>query len=225
MKTVNLKKKVNLRSFIIVAVLLLSTAFVSCEKENDDYIPSTTNEVETKSAKALKKSGNTITEVAISLATAAENAEFTQLVAALSYVSEYYEDENGMGLDLVSFFDETDQYTVFAPTDEAFQALYGNEALESLLGYPVTGIMDIPVGIVKDVLLYHVTDGRRAANSMVPKNNIRTIETLLGASFSVDNNGKIWAIGNEATITAGNAVSASNGIIHIIDNVILPIEL
>ncbi|WP_297099445.1 fasciclin domain-containing protein [uncultured Draconibacterium sp.] len=225
MKTVNLKNMLNLRSLAIAAAIIVSMAFVSCEKENDDYISNSSEEVELKSSKAVKKSGSTITETAIALATANEGAEFTQLVAALSYVSEYYEDENGMGLDLVAFFNGTDQYTVFAPTDAAFQALYDNADLENLLGYPVTGIMDIPVGIVKDVLLYHVTEGRRAANSVVPKNSPRMIETLLGASFSVDNEGKIWAVGNEAMITGGNAVSASNGIVHVINAVILPIEL
>jgi len=225
MKTVNLRQIVNLRSLTLAVVVIFSLTFISCEKENDDFLPGSSADVELKSAKALKKSGSTITETAVSLATAEENAEFTQLVAALTYVSTYYEDENGMRLDLVSFFNGTDQYTVFAPTDSAFQMLYDSEDLETLLGYPVNGIMDIPVGIVKDVLLYHVTDGRRAANSVVPKNNARTIETLLGETFSVDNAGKIWAIGNEATIIGGNAVSASNGIIHVIDAVILPLSL
>lgn len=225
MKTVNWNKKVNLRSLTLAVLVIFSLSFVGCEKENDDFLPGASADVELKSAKAVKKSGSTITEAAVSMATAEENAEFTQLVAALSYVSTYYEDENGMGLDLVAFFNGTDQYTVFAPTDAAFQGLYDSEALEALLGYPVNGIMDIPVGIVKDVLLYHVTDGRRAANSVLPKNNVKTIETLLGETFSVDTEGKIWAIGNEATIIGGNAVSASNGIIHVIDAVILPLSL
>lgn len=225
MKTVNFKRMVSLRNLAIVAALMVSMAFVSCEKENDDYVPSPAGEADLKAGKALKKSGSTITSTAVALATAEENAEFTQLVAALAYVSEYYEDEDGNGLDLVSFFDGTDQYTVFAPTDSAFQALYDSTELESFLGYPVNGIMDIPVGTVKDVLLYHVTEGRRAANSVVPKNNVRTIETLLEATFTVNSDGKIMAIGNEATIVGGNAVSASNGIVHVINAVILPIEL
>ncbi|MFO7948241.1 MAG: hypothetical protein R6V19_15675, partial [Armatimonadota bacterium] len=41
---------------------------------------------------------------------------------------------------------------------------------------------------VFNVLLYHVTEGRRASNSVVPPVRPRTIETLLGESFSVDNN-------------------------------------
>jgi uncharacterized surface protein with fasciclin (FAS1) repeats len=113
------------------------------------------------------------------------------------------------------FMNGTDQYTVFAPTNDAFFALYG------ALG--ITGISDLPAELVRDVLFYHVTEGRRAANSVVPKNNTRTIETLLGETFSVNPQAMITAIGNTANITTPN-ISASNGIIHIIDAVILPIE-
>ena len=75
------------------------------------------------------------------------------------------------------------------------------------------------------VVSYHVTDGRRAANSVVPRNGFRTIETLLpGATFDVDSEGQIFAVGNTATIALPN-VSASNGIIHAIDAVILPVDL
>ena len=113
------------------------------------------------------------------------------------------------------FLNGTDQYTVFAPTDSAFFNLYN--ALN------VNEITDISSSLVLDVLLYHVTDGRRAANSVVPKKNARKIETLLGESFSVNSDLSIDAIGNSANITGAN-ISASNGIIHIIDAVILPIN-
>jgi uncharacterized surface protein with fasciclin (FAS1) repeats len=51
----------------------------------------------------------------------------------------------------------------------------------------------------------------------------RTITTLLGETFSVNSEGKIIAIGNSASIVKAD-ISASNGIIHVIDTVILPIE-
>jgi len=94
------------------------------------------------------------------------------LVSALVYV------DTELGSGLVNLFLEgTDQYTVFAPTDGAFEALY------DILG--VDGITEVDAQTVLNVLLYHVTDGRRAANSVVPKNSPRTIETLLeGATFS-----------------------------------------
>jgi len=145
-----------------------------------------------------------------SIAEIAIEAGFGELVGALVYVDE----ELDAGLvDL--FLNGTDQFTVFAPTDEAFQGLYG--ALD------IDGISDLPAELVLDVLLYHVVEGRRAANSVVPPVRPRTITTLLGATFSVDRNGVITDIaGQEAGIVAPN-ISASNGIIHVIDTVILPL--
>ncbi len=140
----------------------------------------------------------------------AVNAGFNELVEALVYV------DSELDTGLVDLFSNgTDQYTVFAPTDLAFQNLYA--ALN------VTDVTELPAPLVRDVLLYHVVEGRRAANSVVPKNNTRTINTLLGSSFSVTPSASINAIGNTANITTAN-ISASNGIIHVIDAVLLPID-
>ncbi len=140
----------------------------------------------------------------------AVNAGFNELVQALVYV------DSELDTGLVDLFaNGTDQHTVFAPTDQAFQNLY--TALN------VTDVTELPAPLVRDVLLYHVVKGRRAANSVVPKNGTRNISTLLGASFSVTPTASINAIGNTANITSAN-ISASNGIIHVIDAVLLPIE-
>lgn len=110
----------------------------------------------------------------------------------------------------------TDQYAVFVPTDAAFEALY------KALG--VSAITDVDAQTVLNVLLYHVTEGRRAASSVLPKSGTRSIETLLGSTFSVNKSGQITAVGNKANIVKAN-ISASNGIIHVIYAVILPITL
>jgi uncharacterized surface protein with fasciclin (FAS1) repeats len=146
-----------------------------------------------------------------SIAAIAIDAGFSELVGALVYVDE----ELDAGLvDL--FLNGTDQYTVFAPTDAAFEALYG------ALG--VAGITEVDPNLVLNVLLYHVVEGRRAADSVVPPVRPRTITTLLGATFTVDRNGVITDIaGQEVNIVAAN-ISASNGIIHVIDAVLLPLE-
>src|SRR5690606_18406079 len=101
-------------------------------------------------------------------------------------------------------------------TNEAFYELY--ETLK------VGGIEELPAELVLNVLLYHVTEGRRGSNSVVPPNRPRSIETLLGASFMVDRDANIIAIGNTANFENID-ISASNGIIHVIDSVLLPIEL
>ncbi len=143
---------------------------------------------------------------------------FTELVAALGYVDQ----ELDAGLvDL--FLNGTGQYTVFAPTDAAFEDLYA--LLSSVLGADIDEIRDVPAPIVLDVLLYHVTEGRRASNSVVPPRQERTITPLLGESFAVQTDGTIrdglTGLRADASIVTPD-VSASNGIIHAIDAVLVP---
>lgn len=161
-------------------------------------------------------SDQTIADIAV-------GAGFTELVGALVYVDA----ELGTGLlELVA--DGTDQYTVFAPTNEAFQELYG--LLSVVLGGSVGGITDLPAEIVLDVLLYHVVEGRRAANSVVPARGERTITPVLGETFGVRTNATIrdgltGVRASDATIQAAAGLanlSASNGIVHVIDHVIVP---
>lgn len=154
----------------------------------------------------------------LSIAAIAGAAGFSELVEALIYVDSNLDPSPG----LVTLFSEgTDQYTVFAPTNQAFKDLLCGGTCED------PDISVLPPELVLNVLLYHVTEGRRASNSVVPPNPRaadRVIETLLeGATFSVDTDLVITAIGNTANILAAD-ISASNGIIHVIDAVILPIE-
>jgi len=164
----------------------------------------------------------TIAEIVVESASAEEDAEFTLLLAALEYTG------------LTGVFTGEDQYTVFAPVDQAFLNLV--DALSADLDQdvldnegPFAAIDDLlGEGAVANVLLYHVTEGRRAANSVVPKNaraKDRKITTLLeGATFNVAFGGTITDIaGQEVGITTAD-LSASNGIVHVIDTVLLPLE-
>lgn len=204
MKNYNLK----FRNFTFAVALGLAIVFTSCSKE-DAVAPSSTN----PDTEMFKRGNGAPPPGEFSIAEIAINEGFDSLVVALSYVDA----ELNAGLvDL--FLNGTDQYTVFAPTNEAFAALLGND----------TGaqIADLPAELVLDVLFYHVTEGRRAANSVVPKNGMRKITTLLGEKFNVAPNLEITAIGNTANIDPDlNNISASNGIIHVIDAVILPVVL
>jgi len=157
---------------------------------------------------APKKGDDPIALIAI------ENVDFNELVDALLYVDE----ELNAGL-VNLFLSGKDQYTVFAPTDAAFMNLYS--ALDPNGG--IDSVRDLPADLVLNVLLYHVAEGRRAANSVVPKVNSKYIETLLGQSFSVNALGMITAGNSTANIVFESAnISASNGIIHVIDAVLLP---
>jgi uncharacterized surface protein with fasciclin (FAS1) repeats len=221
MKKLNLKRMLNLRSFALVGIFAIAVLAVSCDKA-DDLPEPMYQDVELKSGKpdgvpkGAPKIGNmTIADIVVA-STKADEAEFTLLLAALQYTG------------LTNVFTGGGQYTVFAPTDQAFinlvTALTPSFDADVLANEgPFAAIDDLLYeGAVKDVLLYHVAKGRRASNSVVPKNGERVIETLLGVTFSVKPNLMIEAIGNTATIIKPN-ISASNGIIHVIDTVLLPL--
>jgi len=160
------------------------------------------------------------------IAEIADAAGFDLLLAAVGYIA-----ETNPNSALVAGLLNNDQYTVFAPTDEAFGDLV--DAVAPLLDEdvladegPFAAIDDLlGPGTVEAVVSYHVTDGRRASNSVLPRRGERTISTLLpGATFSVNTGGAITAVGNSAQIVDAN-ISASNGVIHVIDAVILPVDL
>ena len=184
--------------------------FTSCSDANDDLDAlnaASENEI------TLKKSEDP------SIASIASSAGFTELIDALVYV-----DANVTpSPNLVELFSNgKDQFTVFAPTNDAFDRLF--------IELDAKGVTVTPQ-LVLNVLLYHVVEGRRGSNSVVPKNGEREMTTELnGATFKVKPGGMIEAIGNNAQInitTSGATfdISASNGIIHVIDEVILPINL
>ena len=189
-------------------------AFTACSNDDDmvsfDYMPESV-EVSEKPNAAPAPGDMTIAEIVVDAATDEEQPQFTLLLAALEYTG------------LTGVFTGGDQYTVFAPTDQAFI-----NTVVALGVSPETPFADIDAalgeGTVATILLYHVAEGRRAANSVVPKNGTRTITTLAGATFNVNPDLSIDAIGNSGNIISAN-ISASNGIIHVIDTVILPIEL
>jgi len=100
-------------------------------------------------------------------------------------------------------------FTVFAPTDEAFAALPAG-TIEALL--------EEPEGQLKDILLYHVLGARVLAADVTDG---LEAETLLGetVSFAVHGDGAVTI--NDARIISTD-IRAANGVIHVIDAVILP---
>jgi len=99
------------------------------------------------------------------------------------------------------------QLTVFAPTEEAFEAA----------GISVDSVADRDEAILADVLTYHVTPGRRSASSVV---NAPHVPTLNGQPIDVD----ATVLNDGQTEIVGTEIEASNGPIHVIDGVGLPDE-
>ena len=127
--------------------------------------------------------------------TAVANGSFTTLVAAVQAAG------------LVDTLKGAGPFTVFAPTDEAFKKLPAG-TVEALLKDPAK---------LKDILLYHVVAGKVMAADAAKLNSA---DTVLGKPIAIKVvDGKVMI--NDATVAAAD-VAASNGVIHVIDTVLLP---
>ncbi len=101
-------------------------------------------------------------------------------------------------------------FTVFAPTDDAFAAL-PNETIEALQN---------DTEALSQILLYHVADGKLMAEDVA---NLTNITTLQGSNITVNvtEDGRVFV--DDAEIIVAD-VEASNGVIHVIDAVLVPPE-
>jgi uncharacterized surface protein with fasciclin (FAS1) repeats len=111
------------------------------------------------------------------------------------------------------------QYTVFAPTDAAFvstfRAVLGNNALTEadVTAFIQSGGVDAALGdgALANILLFHVTNGRRTSTSVI---HAPGYQMLNGERLS-----------RAQLLDAGIAetdISASNGVVHVINSVLLP---
>ncbi len=108
---------------------------------------------------------------------------------------------------LVETLSSPGPFTVFAPTNAAF-AKIPQDQLNALLNDPAQ---------LKSVLLYHVVPGRVTAAQVT---GLTSATTVNGADLNVSTSGGMVMI-NDATVTQTN-INASNGIIHVIDTVLMP---
>ena len=107
-------------------------------------------------------------------------------------------------------------FTVFAPTDDAFAAL-PDGTIETLL--------EDPAGDLTDILTYHVVAGAVPAADVVGLDG-QQITTVNGAAITVGvaDDGSVTltdAAGNDVAVVATD-IQANNGVIHVIDAVLLP---
>jgi uncharacterized surface protein with fasciclin (FAS1) repeats len=128
--------------------------------------------------------------------TAVAAGDFTTLAAALE------------AADLIDTLKGPGPFTVFAPTDAAFAALPAG-TVEALLA-------DVP-GLT-DVLLYHVVAGDVRAADVVQLDEATTVQ---GSTIAIAVVGGQVRLNDTVTVTTTDIV-ASNGVIHVIDGVLLP---
>ena len=131
----------------------------------------------------------------------AEDEEFSTLLTALE------------AADLVEVFEDPKaKYTVFAPTNDAFAEIPEAD-LQALLDDPEA---------LSEVLTYHVVEGKIPSKKLDPE---QSVETLQGGEIQIevaDDGATITdGQGREATIVVTD-VKAKNGVIHVIDLVLLP---
>lgn len=129
--------------------------------------------------------------------TAAANSSFKTLATLLEKA------------DLVSALSGEGPFTVFAPTDEAFAKL-PKETVDSLLK-PENKAQ------LQAILKYHVVKGRIFSDAALKAGKATTLQ---GGEVTIKQDGKTAKV-NGATLTATD-LDASNGVIHVIDTVILP---
>lgn len=175
-----------LRFLKAMSLMMATSIFVmACSDSDNDYHP---------------PAGTPETSLNI-VATAEANGNFDTLVAAL----------NATGLD-ATLADESETFTVFAPTDDAFAAL-GEETINALLADPDT---------LSNILLYHVIGGQ-AVNAAGALAAVDTeVEMANGVTVALTETDGVLYI-NNAAVTMTDVV-ASNGVIHVIDKVIVPAD-
>lgn len=139
---------------------------------------------------ALTSSGQTVVEVVVN------SPDHTTLEAAV-IAAELADDLSGAG-----------PFTVFAPTDAAFEALPAGT---------VDALLADPTGDLASILLYHVVSAKALSTDL---SNGQEITTMLGEDVKV----KISDDGvfiNDAQVTVAD-IKADNGVVHVIDAVLLP---
>lgn len=178
------------------AALALTLAVGACSNDADDDATSgsdTTTMVADSTMTEADEVG-TIVDVAVA------NGSFTTLVAAVEAAG------------LVETLSGDGPFTVLAPTDEAF-----TDALSALDMTAEELLADTE--LLTSVLTYHVISGE-VPSSTVATMDGESVETVNGAEVTISVDGDTVMV-NDATVTAVD-VDASNGLIHVIDTVLLP---
>ena len=191
-----------------IAAGLLLTA-VACSSDSDSSSDSTTTTANptTTAGPSTTAAGQpgTIVEVAT------QAGDFSTLVALVGQAG-LAETLSGEG-----------PFTVFAPTDEAFEAA----AAELGVSFEALGeYLAANPEVLTQILTYHVVSGEVPAATVLTLDG-QSVETVEGASFTVNVDGATDAVtltdavGREIKVIDVN-VEASNGLIHIVDKVMLP---
>jgi uncharacterized surface protein with fasciclin (FAS1) repeats len=184
-----------LKKSIIITTLVSMLVFAFAA-----FVPSTA------SARSMQNQATCTTSIVdVALAANAETGEFSTFIAALSAAR------------LVKTFDcregKTKMFTVFAPTDAAFAKLGLNKD-------NVGTAFD--KGTLRSILLYHVVKGQALyAADVVTRSEIRMWKSGT-VGVEVNDEGAFLLSSNDPSKIIATDIAADNGVIHVIDTVLLP---
>jgi uncharacterized surface protein with fasciclin (FAS1) repeats len=170
-------------------------ALTACGSDSNDAEEPATTEAAAEESATTEAAGDDV-EAGNIVDVAVGAGTFNTLVAAVT------------AADLAETLSGEGPFTVFAPTDDAFAAL--PEGLVDALLLPEN--KDALVA----VLTYHVLGAEVPSSDVAPGD----VETLQGESITISVDGDTVMV-NDATVTAVD-VEASNGVIHVIDAVLVP---
>ena len=136
---------------------------------------------------------------------ATANANFTSLVGALT--------KSGQP-DFVSILSGTGPFTVFAPTNDAFTA-FNTELAPG-------GIAGVSSANLTKVLQYHVVSGNILAASLTEGQIVSTLQTPQKFTVLLSGGAKIKDVNNRISTIVATDVQCSNGVIHVLNKVLLP---
>jgi uncharacterized surface protein with fasciclin (FAS1) repeats len=187
----------------LVAAAFLFTA-VACGNDDDDATTTTTSTTaETTTSTTADEATGNIVEVAVGA------GDFTVLAELLTAAG------------LVDTLSGEGPFTVFAPTDQAFEdaAAELGVTLEEL-----AAALTADTALLTEILTYHVVASEVPASVVLTLDG-QAVETVAGVTFTVNVDGETVTI-TDAEGRVANVVNvdvaASNGIIHILDKVLLP---
>ncbi|THV58755.1 fasciclin domain-containing protein [Flagellimonas alvinocaridis] len=179
---------------IRLPLLIFTLLFVSCSDDDNGTTPP-------------PETTTTIVDAAQA------TAELSSLVSALQKADE------SANNNLVSALSGEGPFTVFAPTNAAFSDLLTQlDGFDSLDDFNSEQLQDL----LAIILTYHVISGTAATSSDL--SNGQTLTTLQGATLTVSTEGGVFigdATDTPAQVTTAD-VTTSNGVVHIIDKVLLP---
>jgi uncharacterized surface protein with fasciclin (FAS1) repeats len=190
---------------LTAAAVALTLLVSACGDDGDDDAGADTTEQATEAEAPATEAPDAGMEAEADIVdTAVAAGDFDTLVAAVQ-AAELEETLRGEG-----------PFTVFAPTDAAFEALPPGT---------VDALLADPTGDLADILTYHVVEGEVMAADVAGLDG-QDVTSVNGAAFTVNvaDDGAVSltdAAGNEVGVVQTD-IETSNGVIHVLDAVLMP---